>query len=77
MNEYRKSLKIRQDPAADAAYIQLATTIGPGGVEHTYNCDITEVGDMINLDFDHAGRLVGIEVLDASLRLPPDLFTRG
>lgn len=29
---------------------------------------------MINLDFDGAGRLVGIEVLDASKLLPPEIL---
>ena len=48
--------------------------IPPGGVKHTYPCDPQEVKGMINLDFDEEGRLLGIEVLDASKKLPPDLL---
>jgi uncharacterized protein YuzE len=61
---------IHYDAEADAAYIQLASEIGAGGVAKTYMCDPHEVGGMINLDFDDMGRLIGIEVLDASKRLP-------
>jgi len=35
-----------------------------------YPCDPVEVGGMINLDFDENGRLVGVEVLAASSKLP-------
>jgi uncharacterized protein YuzE len=37
----------------------------------TYGCDPEEVGGQIHLDFDKEGRLIGIEVLDASQKLPP------
>ena len=63
-------MNLRYDPEADAAYIQLAGEIGAGGVAKTYPCDPLEVGGMINLDFDADGRLVGVEVLDASKMLP-------
>jgi len=39
-----------------------------------YACDPVEVGGMINLDFNAEGRLIGIEVLGASARLPSELF---
>jgi uncharacterized protein YuzE len=50
----------------DAAYVQLVEEIGAGGVAMTYPCDPTQVNGEINLDFDHNGLLVGIEILDAS-----------
>jgi len=62
------------DKEADAAYIYLAESIGTGGVKKTYPCDSREVGGMINLDFDAEGRLVGVEVLDASRLLPDALL---
>ena len=62
-------MKITYDPEADAAYIYL-TDIEPGGVKKTYECDPEQVGTMINLDFDHEGRIIGVEVLSASTHLP-------
>jgi uncharacterized protein YuzE len=61
----------------DAAYIQLADVIGAGGVACTYGCDPSEVDGMIHLDFDSDGRLVGIEVLDASSKLPPEVLLQA
>lgn len=70
-------MKITYDSEADAAYIYLAP-IEPGGVAKTYACDPGEVGGTINLDFDADGRLLGIEVLDASGKLPESVLkTRG
>lgn len=68
-------MRIEYDPSADAAYIQLVEAIGAGGVAKTYPCDPREVGGMINIDFDAAGRMIGIEVLDASKMLPPEALT--
>lgn len=67
-------MKITYDRSVDAAYIQLVDEIDADGVANTYPCDPTEVGGMINLDFDSSGRLVGIEVLDASKLLPRDVL---
>lgn len=39
-----------------------------------YACDPVGVGGMINLDFDEQGRLIGIEVLAASSKLPAYLL---
>jgi uncharacterized protein YuzE len=50
--------------------------IGAVGVANTYLCDPAEAGGMINLDFDSGGRLVGIEVMDASRLLPPALLSK-
>ena len=40
----------------------------------TYPCDPIDVDGMINLDFDEQGRLIGIEVLAASSKLPEYLL---
>ncbi|MCI0439783.1 MAG: DUF2283 domain-containing protein [Chloroflexi bacterium] len=55
-------MRITYDAAADAAYIYLAVKTEPP--------ETRRVDDDIYLDFDAQNRLVGIEVLDASLRLP-------
>lgn len=69
--------EISYDPSVDAAYIRLADQIGAGGVAFTYGCDPAEVDGMIHLDFDADGRLVGIKVLDASTKLPPELLSQA
>jgi uncharacterized protein YuzE len=58
-------LKIEYDKSVDAAYINL-TPSQSGAATRTYACDPEEVGGQIQLDFDDAGQLIGIEVLDAS-----------
>jgi uncharacterized protein YuzE len=70
-------MNISYDPEVDAAYIRLADVIGAGGVAFTYGCDPSEVGGMIHLDFDYDGRLIGIEVLDASTKLPAEVLQRA
>ncbi|MGQ0468148.1 MAG: DUF2283 domain-containing protein [Sporichthyaceae bacterium] len=67
-------MRVTYDPESNAAYLYLADTIGPGGVDKTYPCDPLEVGGMINLDFDDSGALVGIEVLGARTLLPPEVL---
>ena len=37
----------------------------------TYCCDFEAVGEMVDLDLDKDGRVIGIEILDARSRLPP------
>jgi len=70
-------MRIDYDAEVDAAYLQLADEIPPGGVHKTVCCDPSEVGGMVNLDFDSEGRLLGIEVLDASSMLPPGLLAQA
>lgn len=60
---------LEYDPDADAAYVRLVRDVHAGEVAKTYCCDPPEVDRMINLDFDAAGRLVGIGVMDASKKL--------
>jgi uncharacterized protein YuzE len=70
------NFKLTYDPEVDAAYLFLVP-IGPGEAKKTYACDPDEVGGQIQLDFDEGGRLIGIEVLDASHLLPKDLLKAG
>jgi len=65
-------MRIICDKSVDAAYIYL-TDIKPGEARKTYSCDPRESGE-INLDFDANGRLLGIEILDASKKLPEGFF---
>jgi len=67
-------MKITYDYSVDAAYIYLVYPIVERQIEKTYTCDPTEVGGQINLDFDVSGRLLGIEVLSASNKLPSELL---
>ena len=64
----------RYEESSDSAKIYLDGPIAPGGVASTYPCDPIEVGGMINLDFDAAGRLIGIEVLGARSKLPESVL---
>jgi uncharacterized protein YuzE len=65
------------DRRADAAYFYLSEEIEPGGVARTYSCDPREVHGDIHLDFDHHGKLVGIEVLDASRLLTKETLKQA
>jgi uncharacterized protein YuzE len=68
-------VRITYDKSVDAAYVYLLDRIGREQVKKTYACDPREVNGQINLDFDEEGRLLGIEVLDASRLLPPSLLS--
>ncbi|MBI3694243.1 MAG: DUF2283 domain-containing protein [Acidobacteria bacterium] len=70
-------MRITYDPSVDAAYIYLSSKIARGAVARTYPCDPSEVKAEINLDFDASGRLIGIEVLEASRKLPADLLKQA
>ena len=67
-------MNITYDIAVDAAYIFLVPQITRGEVAKTHTCEPNEGGSQINLDFDAAGRLLGIEILDASSSLPAELL---
>jgi uncharacterized protein YuzE len=66
-------VKITYDRAADAAYIHLIH-IKAGEAKKTYSCDPAEINGTINLDFNASNQLIGVEVLDASKRLPTKLL---
>ena len=70
-------MKITYDRSVDAAYIYLVSEITAGQVVKTYPCDPSEVGGQINLDFDSSGKLLGIEVLDASKKLSEALLKQA
>ena len=69
-------MMITYDKSVDAAYIYLdeANAKKAGWVKKTYSCDANQVNGMINLDFDADQILYGIEVLDASKKLPQSLL---
>ena len=67
-------MKIKYDEAVDAAYLRLNKEDDRTPFGFTYCCDTDVVGAMINLDFDCEGRLIGVEVLDASKKLPEYLL---
>lgn len=67
-------MRITYDRDADAAYIYLVDEIVIGGVARTVPVEALAAEAMINLDFDADGRLLGIEVLDASRKLPASLL---
>ncbi len=52
-------MRIEYDREADALYIRL---------QQCYVAKTVEVEEGINLDFDEAGKLVGLEILDATER---------
>jgi uncharacterized protein YuzE len=68
-------MKITYDKSTDAAYIYLKDRIEGGAVAKTYCCDPLEVNGQIHLDFDKQGKLIGIEVLNASTLLPEALLS--
>jgi uncharacterized protein YuzE len=67
-------LMVTYDEVANAAYIYLRPGAEGAKAARMYPCDPIEVDGMINLDFDAAGRLVGVEVLDARTKLAPELL---
>jgi uncharacterized protein YuzE len=70
-------MRVTYDPEADAVYIYLCDHISAGDVAFTYPCDPREVDGMINLDFDGNGVLLGVEIMDASAKLSPQLLTKA
>jgi uncharacterized protein YuzE len=63
-------MKIRYDKLEDAAYISFLDEGEELHFDFTYTCDNLVVGGEINLDFDVSGRLIGLEVQQASKKLP-------
>lgn len=66
-------MRVKLDTTIDAAYIYF-TPIAVGEVANTFTCDPNEVGAEINLDFDENGILLGIEVHNASKKLPKEIL---
>lgn len=62
------SMTVYYDTEADAAHIALLGGIGPGETKKT----VSACGGLVNLDFNAAGQLIGVELLDLDM-LHPDL----
>ena len=69
-------MKLRYDSSVDAAYITLLGDDDVPSFGSTYACDPAEVKGQIHLDFDLDGRLIGIEVLQASKKLPMSMLRK-
>ncbi|MFC9330818.1 DUF2283 domain-containing protein [Kitasatospora sp. NPDC057015] len=67
-------LRVTYDETANAAYVYLTDPQVRTRSSRMYPCDPVEVDGMINLDFDEQGRLIGIEILRASSKLPEYLL---
>ncbi|MEV7325091.1 DUF2283 domain-containing protein [Streptomyces sp. NPDC093970] len=70
-------VRVTYDNTANAAYIYLTQPQVCVRAAYMYACDPVDVDGMINLDFDEQGRLIGIEVLAASSKLPEYLLRRA
>jgi uncharacterized protein YuzE len=67
--------RIEYDSEADAAYIYLKVEPALGHqVARTVCVDPLEMNGMVNLDLDDEGRIIGIEVMDASKKLSAELL---
>jgi uncharacterized protein YuzE len=60
--------KVEYDPEANAAYLRFS-------FKRIVESEEVSVG--IVLDYDDQGRIVGMEVLDARKKLPPEILTEA
>ncbi|MEU6769125.1 DUF2283 domain-containing protein [Streptomyces sp. NPDC046853] len=67
-------VRVTYDETMDAAYVHLTEPQARVTSARMYPRDPVDVEGMINLDFDKQGRLIGIEVLAASSKLPEYLL---
>lgn len=67
-------MTIAFDPAVDAAYIPIGDGPGPGEAVRQIADISGPAGGEIILDFDAEGRLLGIELLGATLLLRPEVL---
>ena len=65
------------DQRSDAVYIYLLEERTAGIVSRQYHVAPIDLWGMINLDYDVSGRLIGIEILGASKRLPQELLDQA
>jgi uncharacterized protein YuzE len=72
-----EGLRVEHDPATRAAYLYLQP-IGKGGVAETlaFGEEENRPAWGINLDFDKAGRLIGVE-FESDRDAPPSLLTQA
>ncbi|MEV6026299.1 DUF2283 domain-containing protein [Streptomyces sp. NPDC052036] len=67
-------VRVTYDKTANAAYVYFTDPQVRVKAAHMYPCDPVDVDGMINLDFDEQGRVIGVEVLAASSKLPEYLL---
>ena len=65
-------MKITYDKEVDAAYVYLSESIRDGESERTI-----QLNDNIILDFDKNGKLLGVEILDASKILSKEVIVKA
>ncbi|MBI5389976.1 DUF2283 domain-containing protein [Candidatus Woesearchaeota archaeon] len=64
-----EKMKMEYDKDVDAAYIYLQYPIAPGEAKHT-----VEINENIFLDYDDQGKLIGVEILEASKVLRKEMI---
>lgn len=69
-------MRVTYDREVDAAYIKVADVVVDQEATQQVECDPEDSEGTVILDFDNEGRLLGIEVLGASLCLPGDLLIK-
>lgn len=70
-------MEVVYDRSVDAAYLYLVTVIDNGQIKKSYSCDTKVVNGQITMGFDSLGRLLGIEILNASRFLPEALLRKA
>jgi uncharacterized protein YuzE len=70
----RVAMQCEYDPDTDKAHIHIADPGASSTATRTFACDAHDIGAQILLDFDLDGRLLLIQILDASRKLPDTFF---
>lgn len=65
-------MQIVYDRSVDAAHVYFRSILASGEVVRTEPCDVEIREGAIILEFDAAGRLIGLEILGASRVLPAE-----
>jgi uncharacterized protein YuzE len=74
VDEHRVPLRVSFDSSSNAAYIYLADRIDAGGVAKAVQVESVDIRGMVNLDVDSEGRVLGVEILNATALLPANLM---
>jgi uncharacterized protein YuzE len=69
-------MRVTYDEQGDAVMIYLRD-IEPGGVEYTHEVAFEGLEGDVLLDFDGDDHLIGVEVLNASVLIPPELLAEA
>ncbi len=70
-------MRMTYDREVDAAYVHLEDTISAGAAVTTQVCDVKVIVGQIHLDIDRDGRLLAIEILDASRVLTETVLSQA